>query len=300
MNPTPISPPSSPVPPGACDCHVHVFWPARFPYDAQRKYTPPPADVPALRDLRDRLAFTRSVLVQPSCYGHDNAALVAALAELGPQAARGVCVVDPARVTDGELATLHQAGVRGLRLNAHVQGMDAGHLVTLCRQAAARVAGLGWHLQLHVSGPMLAAIQKVLCNLKVPVVLDHFGGGAPAADSVAELLAGGQIWLKLSAPYRVSTQPGYDDLAAAVQRYLRIAPQRLLWASDWPHTGGDSARTADIHQIEPFRAEDAGAALNRLARWVEDPAQLHAILVLNPAVLYGFEPATPSPLPAFH
>jgi len=281
----------------ACDCHVHVFLPAQFPYAADRRYTPPAATIAALRAHRARLGMKRTVLVQPSCYGTDNAALCAALAALGTHAARGVAVVDSASISDAGLRRLHDQGVRGVRLNLRAQPEDDDSLarsVRQCRQAAERIRPLGWHVQLHVDARRLSDLLPTLNTLDVAVVLDHFGAGADAVDLVAQLLRGGNTWVKLSAPYRASTQPDYADLARATQRYLRLAPDKLLWASDWPHTGGNGARRGDVHVIEPFRQEDAYATLARLARWVGDAARLRAILVDNPARLYGFAPSAPA------
>lgn len=279
------------IPPDACDCHVHVFLPDRFPYAADRRYTPPAATIDALLELRKRLGTGRSVLVQPSCYGADNSAMCAALAALGTDAARGIAAVDASSVTDETLHRLHDAGVRGLRLNLRVQSADAGGLdriIRQCHQSADRIRSLGWHLQLHLDAALLTRLMPTLKALDIAVVLDHFGGGADAMDLVSDLLLGGNTWIKLSAPYRVSAQPDHADLARVIRRYLALAPERLLWASDWPHTGGNGLRHADIHDIEPFRQEDALQTLARLASWIGSPAQLDAILVDNPAQLYGF------------
>lgn len=290
MTSTSIQPSAFETPAQACDCHVHVFLPEQFPYDDRRAYTPPAAGLDSLGTLRAALGVERSVLVQPSCYGNDNGALCWALTQLGPAAARGVAVVDPARVSDEELQHLHDAGVRGLRLNLHVSGQDTDDVLRLCAMASERVQHLGWHLQLYAGPQQAAAIKKVLRIIKVPIVLDHFGGGAAVADLLCGLLAHENLWVKLSAPYRASALPDHADLQPVVQRYLRIAPDRLVWGSDWPHTGGDGKRSANPTAIEPFRREDARVALARLADWVGDRTLMASILVHNPARLYGFDP----------
>jgi len=285
------------IPPGACDCHVHVFMPEQFPYAAQRRYTPPAATVEALLGMRRKLGVTRTVLVQPSCYGYDNRALCAALRAIGLDSARGVAVVDTHMVSDTELRRLHEAGIRGLRMNFHVSGAaDTSALARQCQEAEARIHDYGWHLQIHAGAELLAALAPTLGTLRVPVVLDHFGGGARAAATITELLRKhGHIWLKLSAPYRVSCQPAYADLSEPLQRYLAVAPHRLLWASDWPHTGGDGRRGGmSIDTIEPFRQEDPIILLNLLAQRVGSSKLLESILVHNPAALYGFGPPIPS------
>lgn len=283
-----ISPPNFHVPIGACDCHVHVFLPKHFAFDPGRKYTPPAATMVALRDMHQTLQVRRTVLVQPSCYGQDNAAMLYGIAQLGQEVARGVAVVNPDTVSEQTLEQLHQSGVRGIRLNSHVQGDALAQVQALIARTEARIQGLGWHIQLHVSAAMLPQLELVLLKSKVPIVLDHFGGGSAVTDAVSRLLATDHIWLKLSAPYRVSQVPGYADLQEAVQNYTEIAPQRLLWASDWPHTGGDGGRSQDPTQIEPFRPEDATTTLNTVARWLHTPSLIEQVLVHNPAQLYGF------------
>lgn len=287
--------PLSLIPAGACDCHVHVFMPEEFPYDAGRRYTPPAATVEDMLTMRRRLGFTRTVLVQPSCYGYDNRALCAALRTIDSDSARGIAVVDIRTVRDAELERLHETGIRGLRMNFHVSGTaDISILARECREAEARIREYGWHLQVHVGAEVLAALAPALRTLRIPIVLDHFGGGAGAADTLAELLGEHEhIWLKLSAPYRVSAHAAYADLREPVQRYLAIAPNRLLWASDWPHTGGDGRRgEGSVNTIEPFRQEDPAALLNSLIRWVGNDTLLESILAVNPAALYGFGPIT--------
>ncbi|MBV7483881.1 amidohydrolase [Bordetella sp. BOR01] len=269
----------------ACDCHVHVFDPQRFPYAPARAYTPPPAGVEALQKLHAELGIGRAVLVQPSCYGYDNRALCAALQALGPGRARAVAVLDVDAVPDDELARLHDMGVRGLRLNFHVHGGRAG-AQQACVAAAARIGPLGWHLQLHTDPQTLALLAPVLCTLATPVVLDHFGGGPAAAATLAGLAGQPHVWIKLSAPYRVCRDPA--ELAPLVRRLLEQAHDRLVWASDWPHTGGSGGHGRSPTGIEPFRAVDVGATLRALRGWVADEALFHALMVGNPARLYGF------------
>src|SRR5690606_13147500 len=171
--------PTSPfsIPPDACDCHVHVFLPEQFPYAASRSYTPPAATIGELLELRRLLGTGRTVLVQPSCYGTDNAAMLAALAALGTDAARGIAVVDPASIPDEALRQFHNTGVRGLRLNLRVRPEDTDGLdriVRLRRQSADRIRPLGWHLQLHLDTALLARLAPTLKALDIALVLDHF------------------------------------------------------------------------------------------------------------------------------
>lgn len=278
------------LPPNACDCHVHVFCPEQFPYDAGRAYTPGAATVETLLSWQSAAGIGRTILVQPSCYGLDNRAMGAALQTLGADRARGVAVVDPATVSDDELDTLHRLGVRGVRLNFHVQaGMDPSALIHRCQVTAARIEERGWHLQLHVDTAALAILAPTLKAMTVSVVLDHFGGGAASMETLATLLACRHIWMKLSAPYRVSQTMGHGDLLPLVRQSLNMAPDRLLWASDWPHTGGNGTRTSGAEAIEPFREVDVFASLALLREWTGDELLFNAVMVDNPARLYGFD-----------
>ncbi|WP_176456562.1 amidohydrolase family protein [Bordetella genomosp. 4] len=278
------------LPARACDCHVHVFCPERYPYDADRAYTPAVAPVQALRQWQSSLGVERAVLVQPSCYGLDNRAMCEALRTLGVTRARGVAVVDPATVSDSELDSLQDHGVRGVRLNFHVHAAtDPSVLIQRFRAVADRIGGRGWHVQLHVDSQALALLAPVLRNADMTVVLDHFGGGAASMKTLASLLPCRHVWMKLSAPYRVSQVAEYADLAPMVRQCLEIAPDRLVWASDWPHTGGNGQRKGTVTKIEPFREVDVMATLTLLREWVSDTQQFNALMVDNPGRLYGFE-----------
>lgn len=270
-----------------CDSHVHLFLPMQFPYAAERSYTPAQAGVQELAQLHRRLGIARTVLVQPSCYGTDNRALLAGLQALGPRRARGIAVLDLDREQD--FAALARAGVRGVRLNFSVQAALSPQRAARQLQAAARrLAPWGWHLQLHAGPALLAALAPALAELAVPVVLDHFGGGPAAAATVDALLRHAHVWVKLSAPYRAAPDAQRTALAQLVRHWAAMAPQRLVWGSDWPHTGGAGPRSAPASAIEPFRPVDAGQALQELARWLADPGLLRQVLAANAARLYGF------------
>jgi predicted TIM-barrel fold metal-dependent hydrolase len=298
-------------PRGTCDTHVHVFDPARFPYALPRHYTPGTATVEDLRSHLARTGCERVLLVQPSTYGEDDRCLRDALARLGPAVARGITVREPATLDDATLAGLHAQGVRGLRLNLEVHGQaDPGAVRGPLQAAARRLAGSGWCLQLHAALPLVRALADELGTLGVPVVLDHFAGlkavdapapGAPLTPGLAAVLAllrTGRVNVKLSAAYRASTAgPAHDDLAPLVRAMATAAPERLLWGSDWPHTGGPATRDGDLTRIEPFRPENATLALDRLMAWLPDPALQARVLVHNPAALYGFDPIDAAPAP---
>jgi len=281
-------------PPGACDCHVHVIGDrARYQMVPDRTYTPPPASVDQLLALQHALHLDRVVVVQPSFYGADNRCLLDALKALGGARARGIAVIDD-DTTDRALDALHAAGVRGVRVNLETTG-QADPLQAKVRlwAAAARVSGRGWHVQCYTRLSVIAALADDLGDLPVPVVLDHFAGtraegGQPGFAKLLGLLRAGSVYVKLSACYRVSSQPDCGDVAPIARTLVETRPERMLWGSDWPHTNSARPPGAGIDTVSPFLNIDDGAALDRLAAWVPDAATRRRILVDNPAQLYGF------------
>ena len=284
--------PSTPLPPDACDCHVHVFDPLRFPYAPDRAYTPCAATAEELQALHRGLGIGRAVLVQPSVYGTDNACLLDALRALGPRRARGIAVVDTATITRRELDSLHEAGIRGIRLNLHVRG---GGLEAARQQVAAarKVLALpSWSLQVHAGLDVVACLLDAFQRLERPVVLDHYAGGVlPDADAdegfgrLLSAMRSSPLYVKLSAPYRLWTGTAAHDLARA---FHHAAPDRILWGSDWPHTGGSGGAGRSPEALEPFRQVDNSAVLRSLLACLPDAAARRRLLVDNPAALYGF------------
>lgn len=273
--------PRTRVPPGACDCHVHVYDPA-FPSAPGARLNPPPASAQDYRRLQQRIGSTRAVLVTPSTYGTDNACLLQGLAALG-DAARGIAVIAGSE-SEGELRGLHAAGVRGIRVNLSLGG---GPRQDALPQLAARIAPLGWHLQLLMAPQLLAQSAQLLSALPVPIVFDHFARIAPqqaggdAHRLVLRLLAAGRAWVKLSGGYIVSPQRSVADpaLDALARSYIDAAPQRIVWGSDWPHATASAG-------VQPM--PDDAQQLDRLADWAGGDAVLRQILVTNPEALYGF------------
>jgi 2-pyrone-4,6-dicarboxylate lactonase len=280
--------PRIPFPAGACDCHAHIFGPAaEFPYVAERIYTPPDSTWDHYRHLLNTLGVERAVLVQPSVYGTDNAAMLAALAAAGP-GLRAVAVVDP-DISAQELEALHQAGVRGLRFNL-VDRHDARNVVPtdVLRAIGERIAPLGWHLELLVNldeAPDFAAAVK---DLPVAIVLGHLGyprGGAPSwlkhagFAELQRLLGAGRCWIKLTGPYRISgTELPYHDVDEVARALIETAPERMLWGTDWPHA------------MMKKRMPNDGDLCDLLERWAPDARTRRRILVDNPVALYGFTP----------
>lgn len=283
------------LPPGSCDTHVHVLDPARFPFTADRRYTPGPATTDALQQVHRRLGFQRVVLVQNSVYGSDHRCLLDALARLGPGRARGVTTIG-ATTTDAEIAELDRAGVRGARLNLEVgKSRDASAATQAMRDVVARIPAT-WHLHVNAGLTVLAAMTDSLAALPNQAVLDHFAhmqasGGVrqPGAAAVLDLLRSRKAIVKLSAPYQVSKRPSYDDVGAIARVLVETAPDQVIWGSDWPHTGGAGRPTDQpIEFVEPFRSEDDAAVLALLSSWVPDAAVRRRILVDTPALVYGF------------
>jgi len=272
----------------ACDCHVHVFDPERFPYAANRAYTPGKASVQALTALHKGMGFSRVVVVQPSIYGTDNACLLNAVEQLGQDRARGIAVVDLTTVTNEELARLHAGGVRGIRLNLHVS--DVG-LVAAREQvlAAQRIAHLpGWHIQVHASMAVHVAMLDHYLKLGQPVVLDHFAGGVmpgPEAEvhlqQLLKAMGSQPLYVKLSAAYRLPPGCTADELA---RRFHAAAPQQVLWGSDWPHTGGSGGVGRKPQEVEPFRDINNMAALQRIALALDIAEATQQMLVDNPTL----------------
>ncbi len=282
------------VPSGACDCHIHVIGdPRRFPMAPDRVYTPATATVDEAMAFHRSLRISRTVVVQPSVYGTDNACLLDALSRLGANA-RGVAVIDDA-TPDAALETMQRAGVRGIRINLETAGQTDPNVGRRRLQAAlARVGPRGWHIQIFTRPSVIEHLEDVVAISPVPVVFDHFGG-TPAAGgehqpgfpTLLRLVRSGRAYVKISGAYRVSVQePDYRDVAPLARALIRANRNRILWGTDWPHvdsTPANGRRGAAAH----LRIDD-GRLLNQLAVWAPDAAVRRKILVENPAGLYGW------------
>jgi D-galactarolactone isomerase len=274
----PMTPPKRVAPPGACDCHMHVYE-DRYPLVPQAVFKPPHAPLKDYLAVRKALGLSRAVLVQPNGYGFDNRCMLEALAELG-ESARAIAIVEP-DATDAELDRLTRAGVRGIRYHLLPGGMLP--LETL-ETMAARVAGFGWHVQMQLDGRELEQYEKVFARLPVPLVIDHNGKflepvatDHPGFQALLRLLDGGNTWVKLSAPYETSKTgpPHYDDVSVLARALVAAAPDRCVWASNWPHPGRSPV-------------PDTPLMLDLLLEWAGDDPTRQRILVDNPARLYGF------------
>lgn len=243
FHPNPVKP-SYVSPQGAVDAHCHVFGPAdRFPYHPKRKYTPCDAPKEKLFELRDHLGFSRNVIVQASCHGSDNAALVDALEAAG-ELARGVSVLSP-DVTDDELKVLDDAGVKGVRFNFVKRLVDSTPKEVFIGLAN-RVKTLGWHIVVYFESPDLAELRPFLESLASDqvVVIDHMGRpdvslGIDSDEFLAfmKLLEHNpNIWTKVSCPERLTQQaPDYSDVIPFARGLVESFPDKVLWGTDWPH-----------------------------------------------------------------
>jgi predicted TIM-barrel fold metal-dependent hydrolase len=279
--------PRQPMPPGACDCHAHVAGPAsRYPWYPKRIYTPPEGTTAADHArMLAALGIERAVIVQPSFYGADSRATVDAVAASGGRY-RGVVVLDDShdRVA---LEDLHAKGVRGARMNIVDLAEGKGQLPLDKLQAlAARIAPLGWHLELLMHVDEFPDLDRQLGSLPVPLVFGHLGyvrkgrgTDEPGFQAFLRLLRDGRAWCKLTAPYRISSQPQpHADTEPFAQALREAAPGRLVWGSDWPH----------VMVNWSIPVPNAGDMADMLDRWAPDPDLRRRVLVDNPAELYGF------------
>jgi predicted TIM-barrel fold metal-dependent hydrolase len=251
------------------------------------------APLPALRAHLARLGIDRVVIVQPSFYGFDNSCMVAALAELGP-AARGVVALaidTPA----AEVDALHRVGVRGIRLNlASLGSTTRDKLATLLHGTAKLCARNGWHIQVFTHAEALHSADDALRQVGVPIVIDHFGlvnpaePDGPAAHALLKLLDSGNVWVKVSAPYRIADDLDDPNVRAFAERLVRTNHERLVWGTDWPHTPVHGASPVHDDHEQPYREMDTAKLLRLLSTWCPEPKQVGEILVHNPARLYDF------------
>ncbi|MEX2126726.1 MAG: amidohydrolase family protein [Xanthobacteraceae bacterium] len=268
------------APPGTCDTHMH-FYDQRYPRAPTAKILHGDALVPEYQALRERLGIQRTVVVQPTAYGIDNSCTLDAMAALGPSA-RGVAVVDQT-VADQELERLTKLGIRGIRFFMLPGGALPWEILEMM---AARVGAFGWHVQLQLDGRMLPDRESLLQRLPGTLVIDHVGKflepvpvDDPAFAVLKRLVENGRTWVKLSAPYEVSKSgpPNYDDVGALAKVLVKLAPERMVWATNWPHPMKHGAEKPDDATL-----------LDMLLDWAPDDAARKKILVDNPARLYGY------------
>ncbi|HSH91553.1 MAG TPA: amidohydrolase family protein [Ramlibacter sp.] len=266
------------VPHGACDCHFHIYEDGR-PLAPTATFKPPHAPVPAYREVQRALGLTRAVVVQPTGYGFDNSCTLDAIAALGP-ASRGIAVIEPG-TSDQRIEELHEAGIRGVRYFMLPGGVL--HWDSL-EAMSARIADRNWNINLQLDGRELPRHKDMLLRLASPLVIDHTGKflepvtpESEAFGALLQLLDSGRCWVKLSAPYETSRHgpPKYEDVGRLARVLAQRYPQRCLWATNWPHPNQNPVPSSQ-------------AMLDLLFDWAPDAATRQAILVDNPARLYGF------------
>lgn len=276
------------APKQSCDAHFHVFGPReKYPYGSdQLRYDPPFAPLDEYISLAHMLGFERMVFVQPSAYGRDNSCMLDAMAKVGTALCRGIVDVDE-HVPDAELARLHALGVRGVRINVRpIEPFRSGlgeSLLPRIERFEARFKEIGWHLDFLLPDWLTAELMPRLRKLRVPFSLAHMGmskgkdsvSGASFTSILDTLRHGeGQCWVKLTGCYRISNDPHYQDLAPMARALIEVAPDRLIWGSDYPHLSFGDRSTVEL--------------FNLLFKWASDESTRKSILVNNPAALFGF------------
>jgi len=278
-----IEAPSTPhyvPPPGAVDAHCHVFGPAaHFPFSAKAKYLPQDAGPDMLFALRDKLGFTRNVIVQASCHGSDNSATLNAIALSGGKA-RGVAVVDPT-ISDADLAALHEGGIRGIRFNFLKRLVDDAPKDRFLDVASRLPAG--WHVVVYFEADILEELRPFLDAIPVPLVIDHMGrpdvaqgpDGADMRAFRALMDSRDDVHVKVTCPDRLDERgPPWDDFAAAVRPLVADYPDRVLWGTDWPHPNMQDA------------IPDDGALVDMIPRIAPSVELQRKLLIDNPMRLY--------------
>jgi len=265
------------LPPGSCDCHFHIFDLSRYPYAAERSYTPPDATLADYQQLRDDWGIDRAVLVHPSVFGSDHLSFEALLSAHSDWL-RGVAVVFP-QTSEEQIARWHGLGARGSRINALNAG---GPGLGAMRSLVDKIRPQGWHLQLLIDLQQTPDLPEQVADLGVQVVVDHMGHHpapellqSPGFVRLCNLLKEERAWVKLSAPYRLSGEhPHYPDLRPLVDALLQANPKRLVWGTDWPHPAS------------PFPVPDDEALMARVFDWLPDAALRQQVLVDNATALY--------------
>jgi 2-pyrone-4,6-dicarboxylate lactonase len=274
-------------PPGAWDTHAHIFGPAdKFPYTSGRGYTPPDAPVENFIALLDRLGLERGVVVQGNAHGYDNRVLLDALTRF-PQRLRGVAITDT-RIPPATLRDWHRLGMRGLRFHLfpekpnYVRGVGLD-VFEVFRKT---MAELGWVMQIFCDPGLMQDVAPGLREIsrEMPVIVDHMmmlpavrGVSDPNFQALLKLVGDGHVHVKVSAPYRLSTQfPDYADARALHDALVAANPERLLWGTDWPHP-------SIAAEVMP----DDGHLLDLLHDWTPDADTRRRILVETPERLFG-------------
>ena len=275
------SKPTFVAPAGAVDAHCHVFGPAaEFPFAPERKYTPCDASKQQLFELRDHLGLSRNVIVQATCHGKNNDAMIDALRAAG-DLTRGVAMVAP-DITEDELRELDEAGVRGVRFNFLKRLIDVTPREAFM-EIAERVVKIGWHCVVYFESQDLEDLQPFLTSLPGTIVVDHMGRpdvtkprDDPHFTRFMDLMSvHTNFWVKVSCPERLSVEgPPYNDVVPFARTLVDNFPDRVLWGTDWPHPNMKS------------HVPDEGHLVDIIPRIANNPEKQQALLVDNPMRLY--------------
>jgi 2-pyrone-4,6-dicarboxylate lactonase len=268
------------LPPGSTDAHCHVFGPGdKFPYAPNRRYTPEDAPKEMLRALHNHLGVERTVIVQASCHGSDNRAMLDAIAD-DPKRIRGVAIIDSS-FGDSEYKTLHDGGVRGARFN-FVKHLGGTPDMALFQRIADRIKDMGWHIVLHLDAPDIVPLSEMIRKLPLPFVIDHMGRvpgkdgvSQPPLKSLLELAKLENCWIKVCGAERISFPP-YAEAVPIAQAIIAVAPDRVLWGTDFPHPN-------------PSHEADEADLVDLVPQFISDALGQKRLLVDNPARLYGFD-----------
>lgn len=271
--------PNFKLPPGSCDAHCHVFGPAaRFPYAPNRRYTPEDASKEALAALHRHLGVERAVIVQASCHGTDNRAMLDALAS-DPARYRGVAIVDGS-VAGADLLSMDQAGVRGVRFN-FVKHLGGAPDMAVFHRIIRRIKPLGWHVVLHVDAPDIVPLSDMIREIPIPFVIDHMGRVPASAGTeqaplkaLLELARLDRCWIKVCGSERIDMPP-YDKAVPVARTIVEAIPDRVLWGTDFPHPN-------------PSHVCDEADLVDLVPQIAPDPEKQKKLLVDNPARLYRF------------
>jgi predicted TIM-barrel fold metal-dependent hydrolase len=274
------------APANACDCHMHIYDGDRFPpaRPGPQSRMQSNAAVAQYRLLQQRIGTTRTVIVTPAAYVTDNRVTLDGIEQLGKANTRGVAVVHPT-VTDAELKAMADGGIRGIRFTVF-DPRSAAVSIDMIEPLAKRVVDLGWHIQIHMRADQIVDNAALLEGLPTQVVFDHLGRlpqPAPLENAafgiVRRMMDKGKTWMKLSGAYQDTKvgPPTYADTHAVAQAYVKAAPERVVWGSDWPHP-----------TEKPEHKPNDATLFDLLTEWAPDAAQRQRILVSNPEALYGF------------
>jgi len=267
------------LPPGSTDAHCHVFGPGNvFPYAPNRRYTPEDAPKEMLRALHDHLGIDRAVIVQASCHGTDNRAMLDCIAS-DRKRYRGVAIVDDG-FTDKDFDALDEGGVRGVRFN-FVKHLGGAPDMAVFNRVIDRIKGRGWHVVLHLDAADIVPLAPMIRALPVPFIIDHMGRVPAAAGleqpglrALIDLSQLANCWIKVCGSERISMPP-YAAAVPIARALVEAAPERVLWGTDFPHPNAThEADEADLVDLVP--------------QFAATPLAQQRLLVDNPARLYGF------------